>query len=185
MERKVVSFGNMPHCEELAWYCLRSKPRQEHVAVSYLRAVEGITVFWPRIRYRKVSRGGFLWVTETMFPRYLFAHFRLVDMQRLVRYTRGVSGIVQFGDNIPTIEDSVLAQLRDGTGGEIRELDYELSQGSQVKIVSGAFVGLEAVITHVLPAKGRVTVLLDFLGRKIKAELKCSCLAPQLHRLLE
>ena len=185
MERKVVPFGKMSHCEGLTWYCLGSKPRQEHLAVSCLRAVEGITVFWPRIRYRKVTRGGFLWVTETMFPRYLFAHFRLVDMQRLVRYTRGISGIVQFGDNYPTIEDSVLAQLRDGTGGEIRELDSELSQGSQVKIVSGAFVGLEAVITHVLPAKGRVTVLLDFLGRKIKAELKCSCLAPQLKRLLE
>jgi transcriptional antiterminator RfaH len=131
-----------------------------------------------------MTRAGFLWVTETMFPRYLFARFTLAEMHRRVRHTLGISGIVQFGDHYPTIEDRALAHLRDHTGGEIKELDYELSKGNQVKIVSGAFVGLEAVITHVLPAKRRVIILMDFLGRKVEAELECSCIAPQQNRLL-
>jgi transcriptional antiterminator RfaH len=118
-----------------------------------------------------------------MFPRYLFARFILADMHRRVGYTLGISGIVQFGDNYPTIEDSALAHLRDDTGSEIMELDSELSKGDQVTIVSGAFVGLEAVITQVLPAKGRVMVLMDFLGRKIEAEVECHVLGRGQNRL--
>ena len=102
-------------------------------------------------------------------------------MHRQVRYAHGVSGIVRFADHYPTIEEGALAQLRDHTGiTEIRELSYELSQGDQVKIVNGTFTGLEAVVTQVLPAKERVKVLMDFLGRQIEAEVERSNVLPQV-----
>jgi transcriptional antiterminator RfaH len=47
----------------------------------------------------------------------------------------------------------------------------ELLPGKQVKITAGAFFGLEAVVTQVLPAKERVKVLLEFLGRMTETEL--------------
>ena len=94
-------------------------------------------------------------------------------MHRQVRYAHGVSGLVQFGGRYPTIEDQALAHLKELTGAaEIKELDYELSQGDPVKIVEGAFSGLEAVVTQVVPARERVKILMDFLGRKIEAELE-------------
>ena len=41
-----------------------------------------------------------------------------------------------------------MAQLRGHTGAtDIKELNYDLSEGDQVQIVGGAFVGLEAVVT--------------------------------------
>jgi transcriptional antiterminator RfaH len=108
-----------------------------------------------------------------MFPGYLFARFELAEMHRQVRYTHGVAGIVQFGGRYPTIEDDALAQIRDHSGAaEIKELNYELSQGDQVKIVEGVFVGLEAVVTQAVPAKERVKILMDFLGRKVEAEVE-------------
>jgi transcriptional antiterminator RfaH len=71
--------------------------------------------------------------------------------------------------------------LRDHTGvTEIKELSYDLSQGDQVRIVNGSLTGLEAVVTQVLPAKERVKVLMDFLGRKIEAEVESSNVLPQV-----
>jgi transcriptional antiterminator RfaH len=111
-----------------------------------------------------------------MFPGYLFARFEISEMHRHVRYAHGVSSIVRFADRYPTIDEEALEQLRDHTGGsEVQELNYKLSQGDGVKIVDGAFVGLEAVVTQVLPAKERVRVLMDFLGRKVEAEVEHSC----------
>ncbi len=130
-------------------------------------------VFCPRIRFKRTTRRGPVWVTEAMFPGYLFAQFELAEMHRQVRYAHGVSGIVQFGGRYPAIEDRALAQLREYSGAaEITELNYEISQGDQVKIVEGVFVGLEAVVTQVVPAKERVKILMDFLGRKVEADVE-------------
>jgi hypothetical protein len=60
-----------------------------------------------------------------MFPSYLFAHFELATQHRQVEYAHGVRGIVRFANRCPTIDDGVLAQLRDYVGAnEIKELDY-------------------------------------------------------------
>ena len=157
------------------WYCLRSQAKHEHIAAAHLRAVEEITVFCPRVRFKRQTRQGVVWVTEAMFPGYLFAHFELANQYRQVEYGRGVRGIVRFADRYPTIEDEVLEQLRDYVGGnETKELDYAPSPGDNVRIVRGAFAGLDAVVTQIVPAKERVKVLMDFLGRKIEAELECA-----------
>ena len=166
---------------EPAWYCLRSRPKHEHIAAAHLRMLDGVTVFCPRIRFKRATPQGLVWVTEAMFSAYLFARFELAEMHRQVRCAYGVSDIVRFGDRYPTIEDEALAQLRDHTGvAEVKELIYELSHGDEVKIVRGAFVGLEAIVTQVLPAKQRVKVLMDFLGRKIEAEVDHSSVLLQV-----
>jgi transcriptional antiterminator RfaH len=166
---------------EAAWYCLRSQPKHEHIAAAHLRLLEGVTVFCPRIRFKRATRQGVVWVAEAMFPGYLFARFELTEMHRQVHYAHGVRGIVRFADRYPTIDEWALAQLQDQTGGaEVKELNYKLSQGDDVKIVEGALVGLEAVVTQVLPAKQRVKVLMDFLGRKMEAEVEHSSVLLQV-----
>ncbi|MBV8280153.1 MAG: hypothetical protein JO170_33495 [Verrucomicrobia bacterium] len=166
---------------EPAWYCVRSQPKHEHIAAVHLRRLDGVTVFCPRIRFKQATRRGLVWVAEAMFPGYLFARFELEKMLRQVRYAYGVSGIVRFGDRYPTIEDEALTQLRDTTGvTEIKELNYVISQGDQVKVVEGVFFGLEAVVTQVLPGKERVKVLMDFLGRRIEAEVERSSVLVQV-----
>jgi transcriptional antiterminator RfaH len=160
--------------EEPAWYCLRAKSKREHLAAAHLRSLAGVTVFCPRIRFKRQTRQGPVWVTEAMFPSYLFARFELSTMLRQVEYTQDVRGIVRFADEYPTIEDEVLAQLREHVGvQEVKELAYAASEGDNVTIAAGAFAGLEAVVTQVLPAKERVKVLVEFLGREIEAEVEC------------
>jgi transcriptional antiterminator RfaH len=135
--------------------------------------IDRITVFCPRVRFKRQTRQGLVWVTEALFPSYLFAKFELSTLHRQVEYGHGVRGIVRFADRCPTIEDEIVDQLRDYVGGdEIKDLDYAPSQGDNVRIAQGAFAGLEAVVTQILPAKERVKVLMDFLGRKVEAEVE-------------
>ena len=179
MQTKVSPQQIKTHSAGLAWYCLRSQPKHEHIAAAHLRKLEGVAVFCPQIRLKKMTRHCLVWVTEAMFPGYLFAHFDLTEMHRRVRYARGVAGIVRFGDLYPTIDDAVLAQLRDRVGGaDVKELSYKLSEGDKVRIAEGAFAGLEVLVTRALPAKERVKVLIDFLGRKIEAEIERSKVLP-------
>jgi transcriptional antiterminator RfaH len=175
MKELAAPYRNQAEGAEPAWYCLRSLPKREHIAAAHLRMLQGVTVFCPRIRFKRATRLGLAWVTEAMFPGYLFAEFVLAEMHRQVGYAHGVSGIVRFADRYPTIEEAALTQLRDHAGlTEVKELNYELSQGDNVKIVEGALAGLEAVITRFLPARERIKVLMDFLGRKMEAEVGCS-----------
>jgi transcription antitermination factor NusG len=46
--------------------------------------------------------------------------------------------------------------------------------------MQGVFVGLEAVVMQVLPAKQRVKILMDFLGRKMEAEVEHASVLPQV-----
>jgi transcriptional antiterminator RfaH len=186
MERNSILQRNQSDGSDPAWYCLRSQPKHEHIAAAHLRLLEGVTVFCPRIRFKRATRKGFASVTEAMFPGYLFARFALAEMHRQVRYAHGVSGIVRFADRYPTIEEGALAHLRGHTGAtDIKELNYDLSEGDRVQIVGGAFVGLEAVVIQVLPPKERVKVLMEFLGRKMEAEVQCSTVLRQVaHPLL-
>jgi transcriptional antiterminator RfaH len=166
---------------KLAWYCLRSLSKHEHIAAANLRMLEGVTVFCPRIRFKRATRRGLVWVTEAVFPCYLFARFDLAKMHRGVLYAHGVSGIVRFGDRYPIIEEESLAQLRAQIGvTEVKEVIYEFSQGDQVRITKGVFLGLQAVVTQVLSATQRVRILMDFLGRQTEAEVENASLLPQV-----
>jgi transcriptional antiterminator RfaH len=175
MERTTIAPRSETDRTEPAWYCLRSKPKHEHIAAAHLRLLEGVTVFCPRIRFKRATRKGLVSVTEALFPGYLFARFELAELHLRVRYAHGVSGIVRFADRYPTVEEGALALLRSHTGAaDVKEVSYDLSEGDQVQIVAGAFAGLQAVVTQVLSPKERVKVLMDFLGRKMEAEVQCS-----------
>lgn len=157
-----------------AWYCLRSQPRHEGAAAARLRQ-EGIEVFLPRIRYQKANARGRVWVTEALFPNYLFAHFDWHLSQRLVRHAPGVSTIVAFGPHVPTLPSAVIASLRESVGTEeLRVISQAVAPGDEVRIAGGALQGLSAVVTQVLPARERVRVLLEFLGRQTCVEMAAS-----------
>src|SRR5260370_39671515 len=123
MQTTATSNKNQADSKKPAWYCLRSQSKHEHIAAAHVRMLEGVTVFCPRIRFKRPTRQGLVWVTEAMFPGYLFAHFDLEEKHRQVRYTHSVSGIVQFGNRYPIIEEGALTFLRAQTRvARVREL---------------------------------------------------------------
>ena len=172
MHIKVDSHHTGTDALESAWYCLQAKHKHEHIAAARLRELRGVTVFCPRIRFRRQSRDRVAWVTEPLFPGYLFAYFELGRMHRVIDSAHGIRSIVRFGTRYPTIDEGTLSELRDYVGDkEIKVMDYEPSPGDFVRIGEGAFAGLEALVLAILPARARVRVLMEFLGREIEAEV--------------
>jgi transcriptional antiterminator RfaH len=157
---------------EAGWYCVRCQPKHEHIAAAHLSTMESVRVFYPRIRFRKLTRQGPAWVTESLFPAYLFAHFDLRNSLSRVHYAPGVSRIVHFGALWPKVPDLAIEELQNVLGEKEVHLVPETPEaGEEVLIAEGAFHGLRAVILKVMPARQRVQVLLDFLGRQTAVEL--------------
>jgi transcriptional antiterminator RfaH len=159
---------------ELSWYCLRAQPKHERIAALHLRKLAGVEVFAPMVRFERPSaRGrGKTWVTEAMFPSYLFARFVLAAQGREIQHGHGIRGIVQFGGAYPAIPDDVVAQLRSSIDDtEVAVIPTAPAPGQEVVITQGAFEQVRALVTSYQPARERVRVLLTFLGREIEAEL--------------
>ena len=157
------------------WFCLRSQPKHEHIAGAHLKNMEGVEVFLPRIRFQRTTRQGLVWVTEALFPSYLFARFDWHKSLRQVQAARGVGGVVHFGSRWPVIEDAVVADLKLAVGAdELHIIATTLQPGDAVEIAEGAMRGLRAVVTRVMPSRERVAVLLEFLGRQTAIEVPAS-----------
>lgn len=155
------------------WFCLKTPPKREHLAAAGLRQLPGVRVFAPSLRFRKATRRGPVWFGEALFPGYVFAHFRFPELYRRVSYVPGVSSFVRFGDNVASIEEETMAALRERAGDDaIIVLDESLKPTDPVEIAAGPFQGLTAVVTQLMPARDRVKVLLEFLGRSLEAEVR-------------
>jgi len=160
--------------EPMAWFCLRTQPKHEHIAAAQLRQDLKIEAFLPRIRFRRSTRSGPAWVTEALFPNYLFVRFDLTARLRQVQAVRGVRCVVHFGSRWPAIPDPVIAELRAALNGEeIKVISQELNPGDTVEVAAGVFHGFQALVSRVMPQRQRVSVLLDFLGRQTAVELDC------------
>ena len=169
--------GNL---DQVAWFCVRSQPRHEHIAAGNLRKTLGIQVLNPRIRFKRASRRGPIWVTESMFPCYLFAQFDWKGTLDSVRHTFGVAGVVHFGHFWPVISDQVIAELQTLVGEEeIRTVEPAIAVGQEVEVANGPFAGFLGIVTRVMPARDRVAVLLDFLGRQTTVELMMTGITKQ------
>ncbi len=158
--------------DEPLWFCLKVQPKREHLAATSLRRRFGINCVSPRLRFRKLTRRGPVWFVEAMFPGYLFAKFVYSTQHRSVESSHGVRGIVRFGQRLATLPENTVIALQSKTGAEeVVTIDPSLKIGQPVHIVDGPFQGLEVVVTQVLPAKERIRVLLEFLGRSMEMEV--------------
>ena len=155
-----------------AWFCVRSLPKHEQIATAHLKKLEDIQVFHPRVRFKRISGRRSVWVTEALFPGYLFARFDWQISQRRVQYAPGVSGLVHFGRNFPVIPDEVITGLRETLGTEdLHTISAAVAPGDTVQVADGILHGLRAVVTQVIPSRDRIAVLMDLLGRQTTVEL--------------
>jgi transcriptional antiterminator RfaH len=179
MDQQINRNGQLRSEGGVGWYCLRTRRKQEQVAAAHVRILGNVGVFCPRIRYRRPSKGGSIWVSEALFPGYFFARFSLREMLPQVRSAHGVTTVVKFGEWYPEVADAIIEELRVETEDRvIGESISPLVAGDRVRLVGGALAGLEAVVTQVLPGNERVRLLLDFLGRETIAEARTEHIVP-------
>ena len=171
----------------MAWYCVRSQPKSEHIAAAHLRVLDGVEVYCPRIRFRRMRGKTPSWITEALFPGYLFGRFDREVSQKVVTYAKGVSGIVRFGPTPAVISDATIAELRAMiTGEEIYTIPApEIYEGDSVVIAAGVFQGLQTLVTRAMPASERVRILLEILGDCREAEVLRSDLLKETTHFLK
>jgi len=167
-----------------AWFCARSQPKHEHIAAANLRRNADIEVLNLRIRFKRSTRRGPVWVTEALFPGYVLARFDLARCLRLVQSTGGVTGVVHFGHRWPTVPPEAIVELRAMFGDEeVRVIGAEIETGDEVRISGGVLDSLEGIVTRVMPGRKRVAVLLDFLGRQTAVEVEAASIINTDRRL--
>jgi transcriptional antiterminator RfaH len=164
---------------EPRWYCVRVRPKQEAVTARMLRSEAGIEVFCPFVRFKRARRGGAMWVTEGMFPGYLFGRFAYAESHRHILSISGVASIVRFGERPAEVPEGIIVELRSHvTDSETIEIPQEIEAGTEVKIVGGVYAGVKAVVSRVMPARQRVAVLLEVLGMEREVEISAEALLP-------
>ena len=161
------------------WFCLKTQSKREHLAATGLRRQFEIECLAPRLRFRKMTQRGPVWFVEAMFPGYLFAKFIYSKQHRIVECSHGIRGIVHFGNRLATLSENTVSALQSRVGAEeVVTIDSSVQIGQSVQITEGPFQGLEAVVTHLLPARERIRVLLEFLGRSLETEISAAKVLP-------
>ncbi|MFO7646873.1 transcription/translation regulatory transformer protein RfaH [Halomonas sp. 3H] len=156
------------------WYVIQCKGGESFRAADHL-ANQGYEVFHPVLEVQKKRRGKLEWVSEPLFPYYLFIRLdRLVSNWRPIRSTRGVLKLVGFGDMPVAVDDALVATLREhGSDRQDATVNLYFRAGEAVEITEGPFKDLQAVFaTH--KGQERAIVLLDLLHRQQRLEMPVS-----------
>jgi transcriptional antiterminator RfaH len=155
-----------------AWYCARTKPKHEHIAAAGLRKNLNLEVFHPQLRIERATQRGVMRVVEPLFPCYIFIRCVLEEMSSEIRHLNGISGFVRFGHTIPKIADLIIEDLQECFETEdTMTVENRLSPGDEITVADGAFRGMRAYVLRNLPARKRVQILLDILGRPTQVEV--------------
>src|SRR4051812_49919763 len=96
-----VRFPEIQALYPVAWYCVRTQPKHEHIAAANLTRNLKLDVFHPRLKLERATRRGVVRVVEPLFPCYLFVQCVLGERLDEIRYVSGVSSLVHFGQKIP------------------------------------------------------------------------------------
>ena len=116
--------------------------------------------YLPRIKVKKLNSN---LGEEVLFPGYVFVNIRLEDYS-LIKYTKGIKKVVNFGKNIPRLTDNEINNIK-----SIEKLSNSLpittkiNIGQEAVVADGPFKGTLVKICS-LPSKERIEVLLAILG---------------------
>lgn len=164
---------------EKSWYLLMTKPKGEETAVRNLKD-QNYTVYLPRLSVKKQLNGRHPQTIEPMFPRYLFIQLAAgLDDWGPIRSTPGVTGMVRFGMKYATLPNSLIEILhqREDESGLIPLQPATLNEGDKIRIISGPFKYIEAII-HTVSGEERVILLMNIAGKEVKVKTNRRNLSP-------
>lgn len=154
------------------WYAIYTKPKQEDKVEENL-ARASIEVFNPKLRRKRLVRGRYEHVIRPFFPNYLFARFDPVLQYHLIKYTRGVSGILgNVGSPWPVSEEMIsIIRSRMNEEGLI-VIRPDIKVGDKVEITEGPFTGFIGIFEREMKDKDRIIVLLNTIEYQARVEIE-------------
>ena len=158
------------------WYVLKSKPNKEDALYKQV-ILQGFEAFYPRQTFKPVNPRARK--TKPYFTSYMFVH---IDLQEtgfsVFQWMPYSTGLVNFDGEPANISDSIMQALIKGievfTNKET-EKRTDFLPDNLLKVVSGPFVGYEAIFDTRLPGKDRIRILLNLAkGNRMFVELSAS-----------
>ena len=143
----------------MKWYLVKTKPLNEYKVIkNYTRA--GIECFNPE--YLETNHRG-EYVKTPLFKTYLFVNTDLKRNFNILKYARGVSHLVAFGNKQVELDNSVIDSLRkrlDKSGLIRMNFSTRFTKGDSVRIKTGVLKDFEAVFDTEFSDTERVQILL-------------------------
>jgi len=157
--------------ESPQWYVLHTHLKQEERANENLRSW-GVETLHARMKTRRYNKftGAPTYVTQPLFPRYLFAKFNAEQLPK-IQFTRGVHNVVCFGDSPALVDQDIidLIRARIDENGFVKE-NNELKPGDKVMISAGPLRNLMGIFEREMKGSDRITILLtaiEYQGRLV------------------
>jgi transcriptional antiterminator RfaH len=154
------------------WFCARTKPRQEAIAVENLRR-QSFEIYSPKIRIERLRKSRICIDTESLFPGYLLIRFMLSDPTwRVINSTRGIADLLGVAENgrpspVPVGEIESI-QHREKQGLLFISEVKRVRRGDRVRLKIGP--AAEQIGTVLFTRNERVELLLNLLGRKTRVK---------------
>jgi transcriptional antiterminator RfaH len=161
------------------WLVVRTKPRQERVAVCHLsqREVEPYCpLFLEPPWHLRAPKG-----PTPLFSGYIFVRCNPHLQLNAVSYCPGVLHLVRFDREPATVEQTIIDALkaREADRGYVvpTELELGIEDGRKVRVMAGPLEGMEGVFRGYLRGGQRARVLMEFLRRSSLVEVETELLA--------
>jgi transcriptional antiterminator RfaH len=159
------------------WYVLHTYPRVENRAAVALGQDE-FEVFLPKIKIAKGRQGS---VESPMFPGYLFIRCMPEFVgQGSFHPIHCILGWVRFDGHVPSIPDDVIEEL----AAKVEQIDSnkglwrQFPPGEKVQVTFPHMESLAQVVQEAKSPQGRATVLLQFMGQMVRAQVPWEHLKP-------
>jgi transcription antitermination factor NusG len=155
---------------EPRWYCARSKPGQEELALDCLQR-QNFTTYFPRMTVERAKHGRIVRDSVSLFPGYVLIMFAFaVEYWRAINNTRGVVRLLGSGAEgapspLPHGEIERLMQ-REKRGELFISEVLRLRRGDKVRVKLGWAV--DQIGTVVSTKRERVTLLVSLLSREVR-----------------
>lgn len=141
------------------WYLLKTKPRQEKLAINNLNNQNYHTYCPFALINKKV---------QFLFPGYLFIQLdETTQNWSPIKSTKGVLDFVKFGLNFPRIPDSVIVFIKENEHITLNKLINinSFKKGDEVQITQGVFKNFIAIYKSV-KSDERILLLLKIMGQE-------------------
>jgi transcriptional antiterminator RfaH len=141
------------------WYLIKTKPRQEKIAIANLEN-QNYYVYCPCAEINNKI--------VVLFPGYIFINLD-ENTQNFspIKSTKGVSNFVRFGLNFAKISDGIINYIKENEGitsKKIKNLN-NYKKGDKVQITKGVFKNCIAIYESIR-SDDRVILLMNIMGQE-------------------
>jgi transcriptional antiterminator RfaH len=156
------------------WYVIHTHPKQEDRAGSNLKVL-GASIFNPKIRERRYNQYSIVptYVTKSLFPRYIFARFKINDLYHKVRFTRGVYSVVGFAEGPTPISEEAIKLIQSNIKEDgFVKVDEEIRPGDRVMVKDGPLKNFAGIFEREMKDTDRVRILLETVSYQAHIEIE-------------